>query len=217
MVVADRDIEASVGVGVLQLDLLGAVRIEFRPEVGAAVTAVVLFDHGGLAVRVADGPVRPAVEVDVLLPAHRHTGLEFDGGVGLPVEVVVIPLQLGNAGLEIDPLVGAAVGIGVAFLGDGPGVRPEAHPGVEIAVVVGVLLGAGWLALAVVDELVVAAISVGVGLLLLELLFFVEEQYDRALGLRQRSVRPEQREEGQDGQQQAGVSSSQRSDCGRWP
>ena len=77
--------------------------------------------------------------------------------------------------------VDAAVAVGVALLRDGLAVKSEADLRVELAVIVGVLLGARRLPLLVVDEFVVAAVSVGVGALLLELLLLVEEQDDRLL------------------------------------
>jgi hypothetical protein len=127
---------------------------------------------------------------------------------------VVVALPPGIAGLEVDPLIGAVVAVGVALLRRGFASGPK-RTGVELP---------SWLvscsartgALGVVDELVVAAVAVGVGALLLELLLVVEEQHDRALVLRRGRVRPEPCEQGEDAKEESGVSSSQRSDCGRW-
>jgi len=92
---------------------------------------------------------------------------------------VVVPLLLGLAALEVDPLVTLAIGVRVALLLLQLAATVELHPGINLAVEAGVLLGGGRLAVGVLDELVVLAVLVGVGLLRLHLLVVIEVEDGR--------------------------------------
>jgi hypothetical protein len=188
----DRGVEASVLVRVLLLRGLRAVRVESRDDVGLAVSVLVELDGRRAAVEVGGPAIEIAVEVRVFFEAGGLVAVVVERGIGLAVGVAVVELETRPPVAEGDEAVLRAVAVGVLVLaGRSLPVLGEEGPDVDGPIEVRVALGAQGEAIFVVDELVVAAVLVGVCASLCELFGVVVEELARRAGaMSARPARP---------------------------